>query len=89
MTQFGFKVLTDRKQGGELRFNEDTDKGTTNAFGLGFNTDRYEGFAKIGYVFPQKKYQSIGLQLSGFQHKSQSYFGLTNYDASQKNVYGI
>jgi hypothetical protein len=25
---------------------------------------RIEGFAKIGYVFPEKKYQSIGLQLS-------------------------
>jgi outer membrane receptor for ferrienterochelin and colicin len=88
MTQFGFKILTDRKQGGELHYNEETDKGTTNAYGLAFNTNRYEGFAKIGYVFPKKKYQSIGLQLSTFQHKMQSYFGLTNYDAAQNNVYG-
>ncbi|HSC54941.1 MAG TPA: TonB-dependent receptor [Phnomibacter sp.] len=87
MTQFGFKVLTDRKQGGEIKYNEDTDKGTTNAYGLAFNTDRYEGFAKIGYVFPQKKYQSIGLQLSTFKHTSNSYYGLTNYDASQNNMY--
>jgi hypothetical protein len=30
---------------------------------------RYEGFAKIGYVFPEKKYKSIGLQLSAFDHQ--------------------
>jgi outer membrane receptor for ferrienterochelin and colicin len=86
MAQFGIKVLADDKTGGELDFNS-KDKFSTQHYGLGINTKRYEGFGKIGYVFPQKKYQSIGLQLSAFDHTQDSYFGLTTYNGKQKNLY--
>lgn len=87
MSQFGFRILTDDKTGGQLNFNEAKDKFTTNNYGLGISTRRYEASGKLGYVFPEKKYKSIGLQLSTFDHKQNSYFGLTNYDAHQQNVY--
>jgi len=86
MLQFGAKVLLDDKTGGELEYMNEH-KGTLHYYGLGINTKRYEGFAKIGYVFPGKKYKSIGLQLSAFDHTQDSYFGLTDYDANQKNFY--
>lgn len=47
-------MLTDNRTGGETGFNPDKDKFTTNHYGLGIETKRYEGFAKIGYVFPEK-----------------------------------
>jgi outer membrane receptor for ferrienterochelin and colicin len=87
ITQFGVKVLADRKTGGEVDYDATTDKFTNNSYGLGINTDRYEAFAKIGYVFPEKKYKSIGLQLAAISHRQESYFGLTKYDALQKNIY--
>ena len=87
LTQFGFKFLNDKRTGGEIKFDPENDKFTTNHYGLGINTKRYEGFAKIGYVFPEKKYKSIGLQLSAFNHQQDSYFGLTDYDARQNNFY--
>lgn len=87
ITQFGIKVLTDKKTGGQTNFDESKDKFTDNSYGLGINTNRYEGFAKIGYVFPEKKYKSIGLQLAGISHQQNSYFGLTKYDATQQNFY--
>jgi outer membrane cobalamin receptor len=83
---FGGKVLADDKTGGQMNYNAN-DKLTTNSYGLGIKTNRYEGFAKIGYIFPEKKYQSIGLQLSGFDHQQDSYFGLIKYDAHQTNFY--
>jgi outer membrane receptor for ferrienterochelin and colicins len=83
---FGAKVLADDKTGGEMNYNT-ADKLTTNSYGLGIKTNRYEGFAKIGYIFPEKKYQSIGLQLSGFDHQQDSYFGLIKYNAHQSNFY--
>lgn len=86
-TYFGGKVLIDNKTGGQMDFTN-SDKLTTNAYGFGIKTNRYEGFAKIGYIFPEKKYQSIGLQLSGFDHQQNSFFGLTPYDAHQTNLYG-
>lgn len=87
MTQFGFKLFTDDRTGGETAFDPARDKNTTNHYGLGIVTKRYEGFAKIGYIFPEKKYKSIGLQLAAVDHTQNSYFGFTGYDARQKTVY--
>lgn len=87
MSQFGIKVLTDNKTGGQLNFDASKDRLTTNSYGLGINIQRYEAFSKLGYVFPEKKYKSIGLQVSAFDHKQNSYFGLAGYDAHQQNFY--
>lgn len=86
-SQLGFKILNDDLTGGQTSFDPDKDKFTTRSYGLGINTRRYEVFAKAGYVFPGKKYKSIGLQLSAFDHKQDSYFGMTSYKGRQKNFY--
>lgn len=87
IVQFGLKGLTDRKTGGQTQFDPQQHKGTTRYYGLGINTDRVELFAKTGYVFPAKKYKSLGLQLSAFNHRQNAYFGLTDYTARQENLY--
>lgn len=87
MAQFGVKALVDEKTGGELRYDKAKHRGGTEVYGLGINTARYEAFAKLGYVFPEKMYKSIGLQLNAFTHRHDSYFGLNNYDARQRNFY--
>ena len=73
--------------GGQVAFDERKDKFTENYYGLGINTQRYELFGKLGYVFPQQKYKSIGLQLSATNFQQASYFGLTNYKAKQQSIY--
>jgi len=87
MGQVGIRILNDNKTGGQTQFDPDKHKYTTDYYGLGIETKRYEAFAKIGYVFPEKKFKSFGLQLSAFNHEQNSYFGLTKYDATQKNFY--
>jgi len=87
LVQFGIKVLNDQKLGGQTSFNENTDKFTQNKYGLAINTQRYEFFGKMGYVFPQQKYKSIGLQISSTSFQQASYFGLTNYNATQNSFY--
>lgn len=87
MAQFGIKVLNDRRTSGEVSFDPKKDKNTTNFYGVGINTDRYELFGKIGYLFPEKKYKSIGLQIAAISHEQDSYFGLTTYTGKQKTFY--
>jgi len=87
MSQFGVKMLIDSRVGGQLAFDPSNDKLTTRNYGLGFDTKRYEAFGKLGYVFPDKIYKSVGFELSAFSHDQDSYFGLTTYDAKQKNLY--
>ncbi|WP_262246113.1 TonB-dependent receptor domain-containing protein [Parapedobacter soli] len=85
--QFGVKFLSDDRTGGEIDFNPTTDKLTENRYGLAFDIERYEAFAKIGYVFPHNTQRSIGLQLSGTAYNQRSYFGIRTYDADQQNAY--
>ncbi len=85
--QFGVKFLSDNRTGGQIDFDPETDRLTENRYGLAFDIDRYEAFAKIGYVFPQHTQRSIGLQLSGTSYNQKSYFGVRTYDAEQQNAY--
>jgi len=85
--EVGIKGTWIDKTGGELNFNPETDKGTTNAWGMDLITKRAEGWTKIGKVNVQKPWQSFGFQLSGVIHDQDSYFGLNRYDASQNSLY--
>lgn len=85
--QFGVKVLNDNRLGGQTFFKSEEDRGKLTAYGLEINTKRYEGFGKIGYVFPQKKYQSIGFMASVISHEQDSYFGLTTYNGKNQTAY--
>lgn len=81
------RYLNDEKQTGELNFNPETDKATTNAWGSEIDTKRFETSAKIGYVFPELPFQSFGLQLAYSNHQQDSYFGLNIYDIKQESLY--
>ncbi|MDW3208848.1 MAG: TonB-dependent receptor [Reichenbachiella sp.] len=88
MAQFGIKATYLDNLGGQVGFDQDTDRGTTNAWGMNLVTNRYEGWAKLGKVYIDQPWKSVGLQLSGVYHDQDSYFGLNVYDANQQNLYG-
>jgi len=81
------KFLNDDKQTGELGFNPDTDRLTTNSWGSEIDTKRYEVSAKFGYVNPEVPWQSLGVQTAFSSHKQASYFGLNTYDITHNSVY--
>lgn len=85
--QAAIKALKDKRQAGQMDFNPATDKFTMNAYGVGLTAEQYEAQTKIGYVFPQQKYKSIGVMMSGVHYKSDAYYGLTPYKGDQKSFY--
>lgn len=85
--QMSFKYLRDRKIGGQVGYNEDVDKFTTNRYGLGINTDRYEFVGKLGYQFPLHPYKSFGLQINAVSHQHDSYYGFNTHTAGEKSLY--
>ncbi|WP_159800146.1 TonB-dependent receptor [Flavobacterium sp. MK4S-17] len=82
-----FRYMRDEKQTGEIDFDPDTDKLTTNHWGSEINTDKADISGKLGYVFPDMPFQSIGVQAAFNWHNQESYFGLTTYDIEQKSFY--
>ena len=81
------RFLNDEKQTGEINFNPTTDKGTMNSWGSEIDTKRFETSAKLGYVFPELPFQSIGFQAAYSNHQQDSYFGLNRYDITHESVY--
>ena len=82
-----FRYMNDKKQTGEVDFDKDRDKGTTNYWGSEINTERFDVSTKIGYVFKDMPYQSIGFQNAFNSHNQESYFGLNQYNIKQNSYY--
>ena len=82
-----FRYMNDKKQTGELDFDSKKDKGTTNYWGSEINTERLDVATKVGYVFPDMPYQSIGFQNAFDSHNQHSYFGLNQYNIKQSSYY--
>jgi outer membrane receptor for ferrienterochelin and colicins len=82
-----FQFMDDKKQMGQLEFNPDVDKGTTNYWGSEIDTKKIDVSSKIGYVFKNMPYQSIGFQNAFSSYNQDSYFGLNGYNIKQNSFY--
>ena len=82
-----FRYMNDKKQTGELDFDKNTDRGTTNYWGSEINTERLDLSTKVGYVFKDMPYQSLGFQNAFNIHNQHSYFGLNQYNIKQSSYY--
>lgn len=81
------RYLNDEKQTGQVDFDPDTDKLTTNAWGSEIDTQRFEISGKMGYVNPEIPWQSLGLQFAFSNHEQQSYFGLNEFNIKHNSIY--
>ena len=82
-----FRFMNDEKQTGQIDFNPDRDRFTTNFWGSEINTQRFDIASKTGYVWKDMPFQSIGFQNAFINHIQQSYFGLNTYDIHQQSYY--
>jgi outer membrane receptor for ferrienterochelin and colicins len=82
-----FRYMNDKKQTGEIDFEPEKDKGKTNFWGSEINTERFDVSSKIGYVFKDMPYQSIGFQNAFDSHNQESYYGLNLYNIKQSSFY--
>jgi outer membrane receptor for ferrienterochelin and colicin len=82
-----FRYMNDEKQTGQLEFDKNSDKLTTNYWGSEINTNRFDFSSKVGYVFKDMPYQSIGFQNAFSNHNQDSYFGLNQYAIEQQSYY--
>lgn len=85
--QFGIKATFIDQVSGQEGFNIDESATDQGLWGTRLQTERIEGWAKIGKVFPSRPYASIGLQLSAAYHNQDAFFGLRPYNAEQTMLY--
>jgi hypothetical protein len=84
-----FRFMNDEKQTGQIDFNPDRDRFTTNFWGSEINTQRFDFASKNGYVWKDMPFQSIGFQNAFTNHIQQSYFGLNLMISNSKVIIQI
>lgn len=85
---FNIRFLNDQKQTGQVNFNPDNDRGTTNNWGSEIDTERVDASFKMGWVNAELPWQSIGVQAAYSYHNQESYFGLNTYNITHNSFYG-
>ena len=85
--KLGVKALKESRLSGQMDFDpaHRLDAGYS-LYGIGINTERYEAFAKTGFIFDRPE-TSLGIQQQLTYHKTDSYYGLTAYNATQLSYY--
>jgi outer membrane receptor for ferrienterochelin and colicins len=80
--QFGVRIMQDARNGGTLASVPESQ-----SFRFSQRTSRADTWMKLGYIFPEKRYQSIGLiaNLSYYDQDNQA--GLRTYQAQQVSGY--
>ena len=84
--QGGVKGTYVTNTGGQWDYANGAEQTAGNPWGFELNTQRLEGWAKIGKVF-KRPGTSMGLQLSGVYHDQDAMYGTRSYDAQQKTLY--
>ena len=79
------RYLDDNKRVGSVDFNEKSD--LSRFWGGEIFTNRFDSSFKLGYVNPNIPYQSLGFQLAYNFHDQESYYGLNDYNISQKSLF--
>lgn len=84
-TQVAVRYLSEKRIGGQVDFNYKEDKGSTNSYGQAVDIQQPELWFKTAYRL--NEVHRFAFYTSGFRQEQQSYFGVTNYKASQTNLY--
>jgi outer membrane receptor for ferrienterochelin and colicin len=83
----GVKLTYLDQVSGQLDFDENTARTSQPYWGAQMNTKRLEAWGKVGKIFEDRPYTSVGFQFSGMVHQQDAYFGLRDYLADQQSLY--
>lgn len=84
--QGGVKTAFVQNTGGQWNYERNGEQIAGKPWGFQLNTERVEGWAKIGKMF-SKPGTSMGLQLAGVYHNQDAKYGSTNYLGTQRSFY--
>lgn len=83
-SQLYVNYTRDRKTGGNIQHGG----GAFTPYNVGIEGDRIQALLKVGYVFPQQRYTSIGSQWGFTRHTQLATIGNHVYDAAQSSFFG-
>lgn len=85
-SRVGLRFLNEQRVGGQIFYDSESDKGSTNIYGQTVNINQPEVWTKTAYRINDN--HKITLFASSFHQDQKSFFGTLKYDAQQTNFYG-
>ena len=86
-SQIGIQYMKASKAGGQLGYNFGDDLIGNSIYGFKNDEQRFEVFGKLGMIFPEKPYQSWGLQYSFSYQDFDGGAGRRLYSGTEKTAY--
>lgn len=87
-SKFGFNILFDDREGGQLHNLTATEAVDQGKYVVTSSTRRIQVYDKTGFVFRNMENTSLGLIFSGLYYDMESVFGRQEYQARQLGFYG-
>ncbi len=84
--QLGVKGTHINTIGGQKEFRPGDALAQT-LWGMDMKVQRLEGWGKLGFVFEEEPWKTVGLQVSATHHNQDSRFGEKDYNANQNSFY--
>ena len=86
--QFGLQTMFDFRKGGQFHSNHHHSSSNSGLYEIDLKNKTFLAFGKTGYIFPSKKYKSIGLMQSFSANETHQNYGEVNqYHGNQKTYY--
>lgn len=85
--QGGIKGVVLNTLGGQAQYERGLEQVGSNPWGYQNEVNRLETWAKIGKLFPNKPYKSMGLQLAANFHDQSNFYGSRSYQGKQNSYY--
>ncbi|MFA8342779.1 MAG: carboxypeptidase-like regulatory domain-containing protein [Rhodothermaceae bacterium] len=85
--QLGVSYINESREAGQKSYDDSKPRTTSNGYGIGVDTERFEVFTKTGYVFSNLESTTFGWINKLVVHKQNSFFGLKDYDGKQISYY--
>ncbi|MDX8339662.1 TonB-dependent receptor [Draconibacterium sp. IB214405] len=87
MAQAGITLLRDDRMGGQVGADRDMTPSLANPYGVNIVNNRVDAFFKSGIV-SQDNHRAVAILTNFARHETESYYGLTTYDADETRFYG-
>ena len=87
MAQAGVTLLWDDRMGGQVGANRTMTPSVDNPYGVNIKNNRVDAFFKSGIV-SRDNHRALAVLTNFTRHETDSYYGLTNYDADETRFYG-
>jgi outer membrane receptor for ferrienterochelin and colicin len=85
-SQFGVQIINEKRNAGQISESH-SGSHTGHLYDINIDTERYEVYAKNGFVFNDEPYTSVGLILNGQYQNQNSLFGYREYNSHLRSFY--